>query len=168
MELNLVLRDIVNPALLLLPPKMTSYAAKVEMLAIGLQESRFKSRAQIVKPSKTWPDGRGPARGFWQFERGGGVVGVLNHFATKQLALEICAKQGVEPESSVVWAALERDDILAACFARLLLWSDPKALPKDNAQAGWDLYIRTWRPGQPHRHTWDALYKQAQEAVANE
>lgn len=162
MELSVVLRDIVDPALAMLPAKMTSYAAKVQMLAIGLQESRFTSRYQILNT----PGVKGPARGFWQFESGGGVKGVLTHKASKDLALEICKKRGVDPVQRTVWLALENDDILAACFARLLLWTDPKAIPVDNAQAGWDLYQRVWRPGQPHPQTWPGLYKRAQEAVA--
>ena len=43
--------------------KFRSTAADVLLLAIGLQESRFEHRQQIG----------GPARSFWQFERGGGV-----------------------------------------------------------------------------------------------
>lgn len=162
MELNAVLQNIIIPALAMLPPKMTSDAAKVEMLSIGLQESRFTSRYQIVQGK---PGAKGPARGFWQFESGGGVKGVMNFATTKQLAQDICAKRGVPFVQNTVWQALETDDILAACFARLLLWTDPKAIPVNNAQAGWDLYQRVWRPGQPHRQTWDAFYQRAVDAV---
>ena len=31
-----------------------------------------------------------------------------------------------------------------------------------NPAGAWNLYIRTWRPGKPHRHTWDAFHQQAQ------
>ena len=71
MTLEQVMRDAVRPALALLPAAMNTPQARCMLLAIGLQESRFVHRRQIG----------GPARGFWQFERGtrtsrGGVWGV--------------------------------------------------------------------------------------------
>ena len=131
--------------------------ARVMILAIGLQESRFQYRRQM---------GNGPAMGFWQFERGGGVKGVLNHQASKDKAHKLCLARGVDPVSEKVWAALETDDVLAAGFARLLLLTDPRALPEaSNAQAAWDCYERNWRPGKPHPQTWSAFHKEAREAV---
>ena len=62
--------------------------------------------------------------------------------------------------------ALATADPLAAAFARLLLWTDPRPIPSGSPQAAWDYYIRNWRPGKPHRHTWDAFYRQAEQAVA--
>lgn len=63
---------------------------------------------------------------------------------------------------SLVHAALEHDDVLAAAFARLLLWTDPFRLPtKSDAAGGWDLYLRTWRPGKPHPARWPARYAAA-------
>ena len=47
-----------------------------------------------------------------------------------------------------VYQAFEHDDVLAAIFARLLLWTDPYSLPKlGDADGAFNLYIRTWRPG---------------------
>ncbi|MCY1532450.1 hypothetical protein D9M68_677250 [compost metagenome] len=44
--------------------------------------------------------------------------------------------------------------------------TDPARLPALGEVAkSWELYLRTWRPGKPHRHTWDALYAQALEEV---
>ena len=143
-------------ALLLLPAKMTSPQAEVLLLAIGLQESRFKHRRQIG----------GPARGWWQFERGGGVAGVLRHPASREHAVRVCDARGVAPVPEQIYQRLEHDDVLAAAFARLLLYTDPARLPAvGEVNASWDLYMRTWRPGRPHRHTWDVLYAQAMEAV---
>ena len=58
--------------------------------------------------------------------------------------------------------AMETDDILAAAAARLLLFTDPRRLPAlgDDREA-WNLYLRNWRPGKPHRTTWPSLYAQA-------
>lgn len=147
----------IDHALTLLPARMDSPAARVMLFAIGLQESRFIHRRQIG----------GPARGFWQFEQGGGVRGVLAHPSTSGQAQALCRARGIEPVAADVYAALELDDVLAAGMARLLLWSDPAALPAiGDSAAAWDLYLRTWRPGKPHPGTWAELYEQAVEAVS--
>lgn len=152
MDLQAITQEAINPALALLPAKMDTAAARVVLLAIGLQESRFIHRRQIG----------GPARGFWQFEQSGGVRGVLKHLSSEALARQVCAARGVEPTAPAVYAQLENDDVLAAAFARLLLWTDPKALPAiGDAEAAWALYLRTWRPGKPHPQTWLDLYRQA-------
>lgn len=151
--------NAIDEALSLLPAGMDSKEARLLLLAIGLQESRFKHRRQLVGNP---PRPTGPATGYWQFERGGGVVGVLQHSATSRHARTLCNARGVEPVSQSVWQSLQYDDVLAAGFARLLLWSDPHRLPAiGKADDAWDLYIRTWRPGKPHRGTWDGLYNEA-------
>ena len=73
------LTQIVRPALAMLPARMSSPQAAVQMLAQALQESRLKHRRQI----------RGPARGLWQFETGG-IAGVLRHSASKVHARSVC------------------------------------------------------------------------------
>jgi hypothetical protein len=66
-----------------------------------------------------------------------------------------------------VYARLDQDDVLAAAFARLLLWSDPASLPRiGDAESAWALYLRTWRPGKPKRDSWDGLYQRAVAAVS--
>lgn len=158
MTLDQIRRGPIAAALSLLPDRMTSPEAEVMLLAIGLQESRFEHRHQIG----------GPAHGWWQFEMGGGVRGVLTHPASRDLAKGLCAARGVAPTSMAAFAALERDDILAAGFARLLLWTDPRPLPRiGEVQAAWDYYIRNWRPGKPHPKTWAPLYAQAMEEVGH-
>ena len=155
MELLEVKTEILAPAFALLPDKMNSRPATIMLLAIGLQESQFLHRRQI---------GGGPARGLWQFERGGGVHGVLRHQASAKLAAQVCANRGVEPTDQAVWEALEQDDVLAAAMARLLLWTDPKPLPTYEA-GGWDLYERVWRPGQPRPEKWSSNYQAARQAA---
>lgn len=157
MNIHTVVETAILPALALLPAKMDTPAARVMLLAIGLQESRFVHRRQIG----------GPARGFWQFEQGGGVRGVLTHPASAALARQVCEVRGVAPTTAAVYAQLENDDVLGAAFARLLLWTDPKSLPAiGDADAAWALYLRTWRPGKPHAQTWPALHGQAVAEVA--
>ena len=143
--------DIIDPAARLLP-SMDSPRARIMLLAIGLQESRFERRRQI----------KGPARGFWQFESGGGVRGVLLHKASAYDAAKVCHARGVGRSTREVYDRLEHDDILACCFARLLLYTDPRPLPMiGDVDASWDYYERNWRPGKPHPHTWTGLYERA-------
>lgn len=151
--------DHTFPAALdLLPGRMDSPAAKAMLLAIGLQESRFKHRRQL---------GPGPARGFWQFEKGGGVKGVLDHALTKPLIGPICEQLRYSPTQDVCHTALEHNDVLAACFARLLLYTDASLLPgPKDARLGWEQYLRNWRPGKPHVETWAAFYREAWEIVS--
>lgn len=157
MTLSEIREQAIAPALALLPARMNSLEAELALLAIGLQESRLIHRRQIG----------GPARGLWQFERGGGVRGVLEHEASAGYAIAVCDARGVEPIAGRVYDALEDDDVLAAAFARLLLWTDPRPLPAvGHCAEAWAYYLRTWRPGKPHRRTWDALYATALEAIA--
>lgn len=157
MTLDAIVSDAINPAMALLPARMDTPAARVVLLAIGLQESRFVHRQQIG----------GPARGFWQFEKGtrasrGGVWGVFLHAASKDHLAALCKARSVACDPDAIYAALEYDDVLAAGVARLLLWTDPKPLPSiGDADTAWALYLRTWRPGKPHPQTWPDLYRQA-------
>ena len=144
---------------MLLPKRMDTPPARVMILAIGLQESRFKHRRQMVGSP---PKPIGPAAGFWQFERGGGCASVLAHRASGHWMRAVCAERKVEPTSLALWEALQRDDVLAAAAARLLLWTDPRPLPAiGEVDDAWDYYIRNWRPGKPHRETWDEQYRTA-------
>lgn len=158
MTLQEILDTAIEPALALLPPKMSSDEARVLMLAIGLQESLFLHHRQM---------GNGPARGFWQFEKGGAVKGVMTHRATREYARSVCLDRGVSFETDAVWRALETDDVLAAAFARLNLWWCPGALPGvDDEDAAWKLYADVaWRPGKPHPETWPATHAAAREAL---
>lgn len=152
------LSAIIEPALRILPPMMTSDGARAMLLAIGMQESRLVHRKQIG----------GPAHGLWQFERGGGVAGVLRHPATRDYAKDVCWKLGNAGTVASVYHGLASDDVLAACFARLLLWTLPVPLPdRDDVAGAWGQYIAAWRPGKPHRHTWDEFYKQAWDVVCD-
>ena len=109
--LTRALSDMVEPAFRELPARMASDEARVMLLAIGLQESRFRHRLQMPLRPGMPP---GPARGFWQFERGGGVRGVMGHPASSRLALEVISSRNLRPNSPTVWAALATDDVLAA------------------------------------------------------
>jgi len=144
-------KDAIDEAFELLPSKMDTPAARVILAAIGYQESDgYKVRRQY---------GNGPAAGYWQFERGG-IKGVMSHKASEVLAVQMCRARGVEFRSEDIWQAFQTDDVLAAIFARLLMWTDSQPLPKLNDATGaWKLYAeRCWRPGKPHPDKWPASY----------
>lgn len=162
LPLSVVLATVIEPTYAhLLPGKFNSQQATVMLLAIGLQESRFQHREQV----------RGPAKGFWQFERGGGVTGVLTHPLSRRYAQAVLElrRNAVQPFASAesVHLGLADDDWLACAFARLLLYTDAQRLPSiGDAEGAWDYYRRVWGPGKPHRGTWDGLYLKAIEAAA--
>jgi hypothetical protein len=133
----------------LLPGTMASDNATALMLAIGLQESRCIYRRQ----------NGGPARGFFQFERDGGVRGVLRHHRTRPLLLPVLDLLQYPHEAQAIYNAIEDNDVLAVILARLLLWTLPDPLPdRADEQAGWQQYVSAWRPGKPHPGTWSAAY----------
>lgn len=142
-------KDAVNESYKLLPMKMDSHFARVNQAAIGQQESGYLVRRQY---------GNGPARGYWQLEEGGGVKGVMEHKSTAELARSVCHARGVPFVRRAVWESLETDDVLAAAFCRLLMWTDSGKLPTNEAD-GWAMYARTWRPGKPHPDKWPASWK---------
>lgn len=146
---------VINPGLNLLPPPFTSDEARILMLTIGMQESRFEHRKQLG----------GPARGFFQFESGGGYHGVVRHHATGALATRVLSDLHIPPWDG--FDAIQFNDTLAAAFARLLIYTDPAPLPSVNAapDVWWDYYLRCWRPGKPHRSTWDSFLIHAKDAV---
>jgi len=139
-----------------LPDRMDTPAARLMMLAIQKQEDPEERRYQVVKRTEATAKenivgpktAKGPARSLWQMEIGGGVNGVLSHNNTGPLIIPICHRLELNATPRDCWEAIEDNDVLAACFARLLLWSDSKPLPKiADAEGAFDLYLRTWRPG---------------------
>lgn len=151
-----LLTAAILPALRLLPLRMDTPAARTMLLAIAYQESEMQHRRQVG----------GPARGYWQFESGGGVRGVLQHPASEPHIRSALEAIDYRPQSTTAecFSYIEHNDVLAAVFARLLLWTDAAPLPTD-ADAAWALYLRTWRPGKPHPGKWPANYLKAQEVI---
>jgi hypothetical protein len=125
------------------------------LMTIAGQESLWTHRLQIG----------GPARSFWQFEMGGGVAGVNGHRSTGARVANLCAGLALSPaDAPAIYNAMALNDTLAVGTARLLLYSDPKALPTSMAD-GWAYYLRTWRPGRPREETWEARWNAAAAAL---
>jgi hypothetical protein len=161
----------IDPALRLLPTRMDSPEARVLLLAIGLQESHFRYRRQLIlvkRNGRTQLVPEGPAKSFWMGERGGGLVhGVRVHPATRGYAADLYKLFKVPPRDVSIWNAIENNDVLAAALARLLLFSDPYKLPAlGHTQLAWELYAqRTWKPGKPRRDEWGGNYAAALDFV---
>lgn len=160
MNLPDVVRLFVGPALYLLPTKFTSPGAEAMLLAIGLQESGLDDRHQ---------DG-GPAHGYWQFEKFGGVSGVLEHRLTRNIALNVLDRMDYDAEyvinSELIHTVIEHNQIVACVFARLLLFTVPDRLPtRDEPDVGWQQYMFAWRPGKPHPERWLDNWRAAWQQV---
>lgn len=136
----------------LLPRALNSRNAWAQMYTIGLQESHLDERRQLG----------GPARSFWQFELGGGVTGVLSHPATQPLIRNVLNRLDYDYKPITSYVAMEHNDVLAFAFARLLLFTEPAQLPAQGQyEESWRQYVANWRPGLPHRSTWNAYYDEA-------
>ena len=156
------LHQLILPAAFrLLPPRMESPEAAAMLLAIALQETRVESRKQF---------GDGPAMGFWQFERGGGVRGLLTHRSTQPILTVLCERTfQLSSTERAVHEALEHNDVLAAVCARLLLWTVPDRLPhRDETARSWEQYLAGWRPGRPHPDTWPGYYQRAWRLIVGD
>ncbi len=157
MTVNDFRAHVIPLAFSILPAEMASPEAVAMLLAIGYQESKFAVRVQA---------GGGPARGYWQFERGG-VSAVMGPQVTRE-ALQDAAKALAYPLPLTPWGcydAIAHNDVLACVCARLLLWNVPEALPsKDDSARGWLQYSRAWRPGKPRPETWQDAWAKAWEA----
>lgn len=140
-----------------------SDAARRIMLAIALQESGPMLDARYQNSPSNTP---GPARGFWQFEQGGGVAGVLAHPASGAIVNRCCVDHAIVPQAAAVWRALEGHDKIAVVFARMLLFTDPRALATTQQEA-WDYYVRNWRPGKPHPENWPNNWRIASDTVGS-
>lgn len=158
--IDLIVYSVIPTALSMLPPSMDSLPARAMLIAIGLQESKFLERRQ---------GGGGPARGFWQFEKGGGVRGVLEHPTTTNHAIATLRRLRYPTEfiaPGAVHPKLEDNDLLACVFARLLIYTVPARLPtRTEPSEGWRQYLEAWRPGKPHPSTWAAYFGEAWERV---
>jgi hypothetical protein len=151
-----IIRQVMLPAAYgLLPSVMASPNATRMLMAIGWQESRFEHRTQLKN---------GPARGFWQFELGGGVIGVMAHHRSKPhaiAALEALQYPGGYPPHAI-HSAIQHNDLLAAVFARLYLWTSPLPIATTEREA-WQQYLGLWRPGKPHEASWSEAWRVASE-----
>lgn len=147
----------ITQAMRMLPLQMDSKKARCQLLTMGLQESRLVARDQLEKgPVQVL----GPALGLWQFEKGG-VRGLMSHPLTKDHLRNVCRIRNVPYSLNEIWARLATDDVLAAALARLNLYWNSKPLPELNDFEGsWNYYLECWRPGKPHRETWDNLRRE--------
>jgi hypothetical protein len=148
---------VVNKTLTeLFAPKFDSPSARIQLLATGLQESKFIDRVQR---------GNGPAHSLWQ-EEPNGIKAVLGHRVVGPILVDICNKLGVSADWETIYKEVINNDELACSVARLILYADGNPLPQvGDSDGAWQCYIRNWRPGRPRVESWAANYALAQEQV---
>lgn len=164
-----IAHDFLLPACnSLFPPHFNTPAARALLLAIGLQESDFEHRQQLIGNHRNWWESiRGPATSFWQFEKIG-IQEVFRHPATRQHALRLIAKLGYPEDVNVIHSAIKHNDLLAVGIARLAIYRTPYALPKQHEyEEAWRQYLQVWRPGKPKPDRWQMRYATAWEIVNN-
>lgn len=155
------LKSDIEAGLALLPSRFTSNAARIQLYATSRQENPDRHPRQLIKKGGILVP-EGPAAGDYQFEKGGGVIGVLTHATVKQLTAQVCRTRGVAPTVDGIYAAIQADAPLAAALARLLYWTDPKPLPvAGDSEGAFALYLRTWRPGAYARQPEELIAKWA-------
>lgn len=130
-----VISDI-KQGLAMLPPQMNSKAAIVLLLATQKQENPRRLEQQVG----------GPARSDLQFEKGGGVKGVMTHPSVRGNTQTVVRARGVAFDAEEIYQAIGHDQVLAYALGRLLYWTDSGPMPT-TAEEAWDVYLRTWRPG---------------------
>ncbi|MES3022733.1 MAG: hypothetical protein V4857_14230 [Pseudomonadota bacterium] len=140
-----------------------SLPARRQVLCIALQETGLRHRRQVTSTGHEL----GPAMSFWQFERGGGCIEVFHSHVINDRMRRICADFNVEPNAAALWTAMQYHDVVAACAARLLVYTRPEPLPTTAAD-GWAQYLKTWRPGKPHPSTWAGHWATADAVVKGE
>lgn len=149
-----LMESVMDAAFDLLPSKMNSHDARRFLFAIGFYESKMKFRRQLPK---------GPARGYWQFETGG-VWDARNKRGVKSHARRILKALDYDPTltDGKVKLLLEHNDVLAVCFARLLMWTIPKRLPKTlEEELAYQQYLSAWRPRGRDRKRWARAWNYA-------
>jgi hypothetical protein len=130
--------------------------ARVILHAIAGQETNWAARLQYG----------GPARSWWQFEKGGGVHGVVTHPASASKIKTVCNALMISCDESTIYEAMAWNGMLACSMARLLLYTDPAALPEvGDVDGAWAVYSRTWRPGAPHPEVWPQRYAVSQSLL---
>ena len=155
------LSDMVRPGLrdlhVMGGPRHTTEAERF-LVAIAGQESDWTHRYQHSPRAQP-----GPARGWWQFEQIG-VAGVLRHRSSGDLARRVLDRHHIVPHKAAAWRALECNDMFAVQIARLLIRTEPRALPVD-ADEGWRQYLNLWRPGRPRQERWQQRWQAADDAT---
>jgi hypothetical protein len=166
---RVILLEIIRPAMQVLKNDLGFKGAidfNVERLLLTIcgQEAQFKWRAQLDSQGRENPNG--PALGLLQFEKGtmssrGGVSGVMLHASSKALLMAACNYAHIPFENTSIWRAQRTNDLFAFITGRLLLFTDPFAVP-NKVQDGWECYAkRLWRPGKPHPDKWPGYWNTA-------
>lgn len=163
-----ILNSTIFPAAFsLLPAGMDSVQARAMLLAIGLQESKLRDRAQLVGGAvEWWHSIDPPANSYYQFENVS-IRLMLQHSVARHLLIPALSALDYPVDApGIIHEAVRDNDILATILARALLRTVPEALPEQREQQrGWEQYLWAWRPGKPHPKTWAENWRKAWTVV---
>lgn len=125
----------------LLAPRWDTIDSQALLLVIAHHESGLTHRHQI----------NGPAVGWWQFEKGGGTKQI---FSTA-LGRRALSDFHIPLDLDSAHLAVEYNDTIAFVYARLLLFSDPFAIPPYDGSKNdlFQYYDHLWRPGKPRENS---------------
>lgn len=147
---------ILTPSMVNFPAVLISQKASLLLLAIAGQEAGWTDRIQ--QPN-------GPARGFWQSEKGGMLKGVIGGPYAPVLD-KFLSIYSLPADPNLLFEALAWHDPLSCFVARLGLFMDPSSLPAvGNEDDAWACYEKNWQPGKPSRSRWSAVYPQSLAAI---
>ena len=128
-------------------------AARVFLMAVAGHETNWSARRQVPG---------GEARGYWQFEKNGGVAAVVLDPLTSSILEPFCKSRDIPFDVATIYEAIAWHDTLAYVVARLFTWMDPRPIPVVGDSAGsYQYYLDIWRPGAKLPGSWPALYQQA-------
>jgi hypothetical protein len=169
MKPEAIYRCLLPATQALFPADFNTPKARAMLLAIGLQESDFDHRQQlIVGVREWWRSLTGAACGYWQIERIG-IRGVMEHHRAGPMLRKVCDILGYPFDLETLWGAIRHNDILAVAIARLILWIHPAPLPGPaDTDEGWKQYLLTWRPGKPKPDKWSECYRRAWRIVLDD
>jgi hypothetical protein len=157
MNPNLLYKTAIIPAMNMLGSLgiKNTFKAHQLILAIAIQESGVAYRRQVTKSGLE----DGPAVSYWQFEHAG-CEGLLSARSTSNYIRQICTLFDIKPTKEGLLDAIQYNDIVAACAARLLIYSLPTPLA-ETKEMGWEQYLSSWRPGKPHKKSWEYSWETA-------
>lgn len=157
-----LLETIIDPALRLVETKYRTDEARALLIAIALQESEISERRQTLNAGRWWLYPTSPGTGFWMFEAGGAVHGVLKHPVCSAFIGPVLKTLEYPSNRDIIHDALVHNDVLACLMARALLLSLPAPLPaRGDHEEGWRQYIEAWQPGKPKPDKWPRNYAAA-------
>lgn len=153
MDLKTALKEVIEPGLIKLPDHLNTVEAEAMLLAIGMQETKFEL-SNCVNSDRM---------GFFRVSTRD-IIKLITIDWTSKLLLDIA-----NGANKFINELVLEDAHFCALCARLMLSITGESLPNLNSDPSesWNLYLKTWKPDNPKRETWDAYWMHALYCVRN-